>query len=69
MIGSWNALATAGTPGFLNSKAGEILSTGLPSQYTMSEEEEVGETVTGKGCSSPGVRLTPPPSQSLRVYE
>jgi hypothetical protein len=26
--GSWNDLATAGTPEFLNSKAGEILSTG-----------------------------------------
>jgi hypothetical protein len=32
---SWNDLATAGTPEFLNSKAGEILSTS-PTQYTPS---------------------------------
>jgi hypothetical protein len=28
-----------------------------------------GETVPGKGHRSPGVRLTPPPNQSLRVYK
>jgi hypothetical protein len=30
VVGSWNDLATADTPEFLNSKAGEILSTSLP---------------------------------------